>query len=172
MNPDKSKRSKSRPWGDHPAIEVVDRSRVQATSEDGAYWMAAMLYEVDGRWRVHSLQIDADPLEGTRAVTGELLTTAPLARVEAAANADELLPQHLYPSRRTKLVVPKVVPYPEDFWIAVAHRYTDYVILRGYRNPAVAIAEDAGVPVPTVRGWIAKCRTLGLIAKGKQGRPG
>jgi hypothetical protein len=142
------------------------------TSEDGAYWMAATLHEVDGRWRIHSLLIDTDTREGPRAVSAELLATAPLARVEAVANTDELLLQHLYGSRRTRLVVPKVSPYPQDFWIAVAHRYAEYVIVRGYHNPAVVIAEDAGVPVPTVRGWIAKCRTLGLIAKGSQGRAG
>jgi hypothetical protein len=40
------------------------------------------------------------------------------------------------------------------------------------RAPAPAIAEVVGVPVPTVRGWIARAREAGYLAPGRRGRVG
>ena len=123
--------------------------------------------------RVRELRLWAEPFDPTEpVVTPEALATAPLARVEAIANAPELHAQYAYGPRRTRIVVPDYVPYPDEFWERIAHRYTSYVV-HGRRSPAALIAEDAGgVPVPTVRGWIAHCRQIGMLRKGKQGRAG
>jgi hypothetical protein len=128
------------------------------------------------------------------AVTQRMLATAPLVEAEAAANLPSrrtdavvtLGPAHISVRaqplgvvtgelERTpppELVVPDVRPYPQTFWQDVADTYVHLVLVDGVTNPAVSIADDTGVPVPTVRGWIAKCRQLGLIAKGSQGRLG
>jgi hypothetical protein len=111
-------------------------------------------------------------------LTPRMLATAPLVEAETFANLpyeawqiedgdwDEL------PEAPQKLAVPNAKPYPRQFWEDVAATYIELVLVYGVRNPAVAIAENTGSPVATVRGWIAKCRQLGLIAKGSQGRVG
>ncbi len=106
-----------------------------------------------------------------------MLRSAPLAQAEARANLPhgryvvEGSPDEL-PEPPRSLVVPDVRPYPSQFWADVAATYVDLVLRHGVKNPAVVIAEHTKTPAPTVRGWIAKCRTLGLIAKGSQGRLG
>jgi hypothetical protein len=72
----------------------------------------------------------------------------------------------------TSIEVPDETPYPEEFWKSIARAYLGYVIGDGIRNPAVCIADEAGVPVKTARRWIAHCRSIGMLPKGKQGRAG
>jgi hypothetical protein len=133
--------------------------------------------KVDGRQRPWKVVIEA----GSGGIVDQrMLATAPLVAAEIAAN----LPSEMFEIEGGtftdlpqapgvgELVVPEVRPYPRQFWEDVAALYVQLVLAHGVRNPAVAIAEETGAPVPTVRGWIAKCRTLGLIAKGSQGRLG
>ena len=107
-----------------------------------------------------------------------MLATVPLERIEARANLPHIAyevdkrPGFAELADPEPVVVPDVRPYPAQFWENVAANYIAEVLEYRKGNPAVQIAEEAGVPVPTVRGWIAKCRQLGLIAKGSQGRLG
>jgi hypothetical protein len=149
---------------------------------DGYGHMQVHLRKIDGRLRVRKVVVEIidDPANADVAVTQRMLATAPLVAAEAAANAVSL--QGSAGGRaagtatltvtRAQLVVPDVRPYPDQFWEDVAATYIDLVLVRGVTNPAVAISERTGAPVPTVRGWIAKCRQLGLIAQGTQGRRG
>jgi hypothetical protein len=114
-------------------------------------------------------------------VTPEMLATAtaPLIEAETLANRPESWEigggGDFYaglPDAPNELVVPDTKPYPPKFWEDVAASYLNLVVAHHARNPAVLIANETGAPVATVRGWIAKCRQLGLIAKAKQGRVG
>jgi hypothetical protein len=136
--------------------------------------------DVDGRLRPWKVEVSVT--DANVAVTSRMLATAPLVEAEAAANLRPLTAKaatassakaDLTVTRAVRsLVVPDIRPYPETFWQDVAAIYVRLVIVDGVTNPAVWIAEDTGVPIPTVRGWIAKCRELGLLAKGSQGRLG
>jgi hypothetical protein len=162
------------PWGAQPTFNV-SRNVVLVSSEDGALSLLVELDELDGRWRIANVHVRARP--GVT-ITGEVMATAPLARVEAMANApDDELPvqRRVYATKfvlRPAVVVPEGTPYPPEFWQQVAKAYTDFVTVGGRRDPAVCIAEDAGVSVKTAQRWIAHCRSEGLLPKGRQGRPG
>jgi hypothetical protein len=57
---------------------------------------------------------------------------------------------------------------PAAFYGQVALRYL--VLVRNTSKPAVAIAEESGVPVATARRWINEARRRGLLPAGRQGR--
>lgn len=59
---------------------------------------------------------------------------------------------------------------PNFFYRQVAEAYTD--TLRRTSSIAPALAEEAGVPVATVRRWIQEARRRGFLAPARRGRAG
>lgn len=59
---------------------------------------------------------------------------------------------------------------PDAFSYRVAEAYKEAVISTS--KPAVALAEEAGVPVTTVHRWIREARQRGHLPKAKKGRAG
>jgi hypothetical protein len=59
---------------------------------------------------------------------------------------------------------------PDGFAGRVAEAYREYVMQT--RSPAVKIAEEAGVPVGTARGWIREARRRGKLPQGRKGKAG
>jgi hypothetical protein len=59
---------------------------------------------------------------------------------------------------------------PDGHARAVAAAYEEAVRLG--KSPGPTIAEEAGVPVATARGWIQEARRRGHLAKGRRGRAG
>lgn len=59
---------------------------------------------------------------------------------------------------------------PEGFSRRVADAYNEAVLVTSY--PAVALAEEAGVPVATVHRWVRDARRLGLLPPARRGRAG
>lgn len=59
---------------------------------------------------------------------------------------------------------------PDGFSRRVAEAYNEVVFAT--RRPAVALAEEAGVPVTTVHRWIREARRRGYLPPAKRGRAG
>jgi hypothetical protein len=59
---------------------------------------------------------------------------------------------------------------PDGFAERVAAAYRQYVMET--RSPALKIAEEAGVPVGTARGWIKEARRRGKLPQGHKGKAG
>jgi hypothetical protein len=59
---------------------------------------------------------------------------------------------------------------PDGFADRVAEAYREYVMET--RSPALKIAEEAGVPVGTARGWIREARRRGKLPQGRKGKAG
>ena len=59
---------------------------------------------------------------------------------------------------------------PDGFAERVADAYREYVMET--RSPALKIAEEAGIPVGTARGWIREARRRGKLPQGRPGRTG
>jgi hypothetical protein len=59
---------------------------------------------------------------------------------------------------------------PDGFAERVAAAYREYVMET--RSPAPKIAEEAGVPVGTARGWIKEARRRGKLPQGHKGKAG
>lgn len=59
---------------------------------------------------------------------------------------------------------------PDGFAERVAAAYREYVMET--RSPALKIAEEAGVPVGTARGWIREARRRGKLPQGHKGKAG
>jgi hypothetical protein len=174
------------PWAETNVETYAKRGYLDVGSDYGQMRIH-LVPDSDGRLRTWKVEIWTDTKTSPalepqwwhgRFITKRLLATAPLVAAEASAN----LPYQAWrirggdtselPAAPAKLVVPPSSPYPEQFWRDVAGRYMELVVLLGVRNPASCIAEDTGVSVATVRGWIARSRQLGLLAKGKQGSVG
>jgi hypothetical protein len=93
----------------------------------------------------------------------------PLAELRAlAVDAPPELPRTPN-AERPKLTRPDGTD-PEGFAKRVAAAYREYA--QTTRAPAVKIAEEAGVPVGTVRGWIREARRRGKLPEGRKGRTG
>lgn len=87
---------------------------------------------------------------------------------ELAADAPPELPEFRSPER-PRLTRPDGTD-PENFYALVAAAYREYA--PHTRAPAVKIAEEANVPVGTVRGWIREARRRGKLPQGRKGRVG
>lgn len=61
--------------------------------------------------------------------------------------------------------------YPEAFWREVALWYRR-TLKQEPRSTVERMAEERGVPVPTVRTWIRRARQEGWLSEGRQGRAG
>lgn len=59
---------------------------------------------------------------------------------------------------------------PDAFYQQVAEAYRD--VLQNNRKVAVALAEEAGVPVGTVHRWVLEARRRGFLPPARQGRAG
>lgn len=59
---------------------------------------------------------------------------------------------------------------PEGFYQRVAEAYNDLIVTTA--APAPLLAEEAGVPVPTVHRWIAEARRRGFLPQARRGRVG
>jgi hypothetical protein len=68
------------------------------------------------------------------------------------------------------LVPPPGRPRPDSFYQQVA---SDYLAAASVSvRPSVNLAKGAGVPVSTVRGWVAEARRRGFLPPGQKGRRG
>jgi hypothetical protein len=68
------------------------------------------------------------------------------------------------------LVPPPGRPRPDSFYQQVASDYLAAASVSA--RPAVNLAKGAGVPVTTVRGWVAEARRRGFLPPGQKGRRG
>lgn len=59
---------------------------------------------------------------------------------------------------------------PDTFYKLVADAYNEAIL--NTSSPAPLLAEEAGVPVPTVHRWIAEARRRGFLPPARQGRAG
>lgn len=59
---------------------------------------------------------------------------------------------------------------PDGFYLGVARAYAEYAPRT--RAPAIEIANEAGVPVGTARGWVREARRRGHLRPGRQGKVG
>jgi hypothetical protein len=59
---------------------------------------------------------------------------------------------------------------PEAFYRRVADAYNE--VVSDTNAPAPLLAEESGVPVATVRGWIAEARRRGFLPAARRGRAG
>jgi hypothetical protein len=68
------------------------------------------------------------------------------------------------------LVPPPGRPRPDSFYQQVAEDYLAAASVSA--RPSVNLARGAGVPVSTVRGWVAEARRRGFLPPGQKGRRG
>ena len=88
--------------------------------------------------------------------------------IESALKSAEAThrPERLIASTRPRLTRPDRSD-PDGHAEAVAASYAEHV--HAGRQPGMAIAEEAGVPVATARGWIREARRRGKLPKGRRG---
>lgn len=140
---------------------------------------ALQLEEHDGRLVVTSVTIKSDR------VTGRLLGTVPLGRIEDVANEpdtatyvrerlgealasedDEALDEWEASIDDRQELAPIPVPagpgYPDSFYLAIARAYGQCAATSN--RPAIRLAEVQGVPASTVHRWVKEARRRGLMA--------
>ena len=151
----------------------------------------------EGRLVIRELYLNADNDLGSERIDTDQLRRLSPARIEATLNSPvekALVLEHLdkapgpkEPRGPTKpspmirgemtvhvhgegLVPPPGRPRPDSFYQQVA---SDYLAAASVSvRPSVNLARGAGVPVSTVRGWVAEARRRGLLPHGKKGRRG
>lgn len=92
-----------------------------------------------------------------------------LAQLHEAANG---APEEFWifePSSRPKLTRPDGAD-PDAFYQRVADAYREYAPVTS--KPGARIAEEAGVPIGTARGWIREARRRGKLPPGRKGKAG
>ncbi len=143
----------------------------------------------DGRGGVTIVQF---LLAARSRVTAAMLRDVPIGRIEATINGDPVLVAAAragaaevdplvdrlrngeVPSYKAEVIratQPLSSPDRSDpaaFYAQVAARYR--LMVRSTSKPAVAMAEEAGVPVATARRWINEARRRGELPAGRQGR--
>ncbi len=114
--------------------------------------------------------------------TGALLRDVPLARIEAAANADPRIRKwvenaapadvvrvaHSAAAKRPRLERPKGRRLDDGFYERVAAAYTA-AVANGL-HPAKTLAEDSDTPPGTVNRWIAEARNRRFLPAAERGR--
>ena len=135
-------------------------------------------------WRVVALLVDEASVRRYREV--------PLARIEAAVNADALVKFDLFAhleksigddvpsafamkdsikvgmSPRHKLERPSTRKLDDDFYASVARAYADAVAWG--LNPRKQLALDSETPADTVARWIRTARRKGYLSAAEQGK--
>lgn len=96
------------------------------------------------------------------------LTLGEMEARERSAKSELRIPEPP-PVKRPKLSRPDGTD-PDGFYAQVAQAYREYAPRT--RATAVAIAEEAGVPVGTVHGWIREARRRGHLPAGRKGSAG
>ncbi|MEV0723933.1 hypothetical protein AB0I37_14270 [Micromonospora purpureochromogenes] len=160
-----------------------------ALTADVADCLALARAEVDprGRRQITALMLVGDPIDSTtlkRFPIGLITTTVnmvppsgidpdvmePLAaaarKALASASAEAAEP---VPSGRPRLTRPDGTD-PEGFYKAVADAYREAVAQS--RAVAPTLADEAGVPIPTVHRWIGEARRRGFLPPARKGRAG
>jgi hypothetical protein len=156
-----------------PAINRGDRDWVEARWQraDGTRGkaLAQLRRKTEHDWYIARLQVDLP--------TGELLRDIPLARIEAASNADQRIRQWVAEGVKRK-AGPRWKLKPsatrrrldDQFYREVAAAYVD-AVAHGL-PPAKTLAEDSDTPQGTVNRWIAEARSpeRGLLPKTTPGK--
>jgi hypothetical protein len=127
---------------------------------------------VAGRWTIVEMRI----VGAKTGVQATHLREVPLGELEAdiAATMSSTYPR-TYP-RRYGLVdpfdfaLPERVPYPAEFFSAIADAYR-WLSARGMA-PGPALSEHFEVPLSTAHGWIKQARRRGLLPPGRKGKTG
>jgi hypothetical protein len=151
----------------------------------------------DERLVIRELYLSADNDLGSERINTDQLRRLSPARIEATLNSPvdkALILEHLGeapgpkeprgPTERTPmirgkttahvhgegLVPPPGRPRPDSFYQQVADDYLAAASVSA--RPSVNLATAAGVPVTTVRGWVAEARRRGFLPPGQKGRRG
>ena len=156
-----------------PALTATDLQAVPMTQLDlvmnlVGYWRDGVIMDPDAIADVHN-ELASDAGYG-QAVTYDPEADEPtFAELRAlAADAPPELPKHPA-AERPRLTRPDGTD-PDGFAARVAAAYREYAPQN--RNPAVKIAEEAGVPPGTARGWIREARRRGKLPEGRKGKAG
>jgi hypothetical protein len=131
-----------------------------------------------------------------RSLTTDRLRSIPLAHIETLANTNPEFSPHIagrpqntmgeafdaFRQETNRYVIAKARrkhrkpltrpdgSNPDAFYRQVAEAYRD--VVQKNRKVAVALAEEAGVPVGTVHRWILEARRRGFLPSARQGRAG
>ena len=151
----------------------------------------------EGRLVIRELYLTADNDLGSERIDTEQVRRLSPARIEASLNtptSKTLILERIGtapgpeeprgPAKRTPMVrgtttihvhgeglgPPHPRPKPDSFYQEVARDYLDAASVSA--RPAVNLAKGAGVPVTTVRGWVAEARRRGFLPPGQKGRRG
>lgn len=151
----------------------------------------------EGRLVIRELYLTADNDLGSERIDTEQLRRLSPSRIEATLNRPEekaLILERIDkapgpkephgPAKRTPmvrsetswdvhgegLVPPPGRPRPDSFYQKVASEYLEAASVSA--RPSVNLATGAGVPVSTVRGWVAEARRRGFLPPGQKGRRG
>jgi hypothetical protein len=126
------------------------------------------------RWYIATLRVNQP--------TSQLLRDVPVARIEAAANAQPQIRQWIEKSaapetvkharsaasKRVRLKRPAGRRLDDAFYAQVAAAYRG-AVAHGL-PPAKTLAEDSDTPLGTVNRWIARARETGDLPDAEQGR--
>jgi hypothetical protein len=148
-----------------------------------------------GRLVIRELYLSADNDLGTERLDSDQLRRLSLARIEARVNrSKDLVLKDLEqepgpeeprgPTKRTPVIRGKITahvhgeglvpppgrPRPDSFYQQVASDYLEAASVSS--RPSLNLAAGAGVPVSTVRGWVAEARRRGFLPPGQKGRRG
>lgn len=180
------------------AVMAEDEAWALSGHPNGDSRSLVRLRLVDGQWRVTAVVLLADDITSRTVrsahptnwprilqsdpVYAERLRSAVTPELEALSGAIE----DAYASqdrgmwkrmREQRAKTPKREPLtrpdgsdPTRHYANVAAAYLEAV--RDGKAPAPAMAEEAGVPVATARGWIRETRRRGLLPPGRRGRVG
>lgn len=151
----------------------VDARWERSDGSDGSACAQFRLKKAE-RWYIARLWIDVP--------TAALLRDVPLARIEAAANADPKIrkwiedgaPEEVIErsrraiAKRPRLERPALRRLDDDFYKRVAAAYTG-AVAHGLR-PAKTLAAESDTPAGTVNRWIAEARSCGYLPPGEPGK--
>jgi hypothetical protein len=150
------------------ALRDVPIGRIEAAINTNPDLLAMALAGDGAGWDedpVLRLLQAAPEIPGVGRATGGVSGTAPIADTAGMTDAvtAELTPGDTEPP----LTRPDRTD-PAAFYARVARRYRSLVPQTA--KPAMAIAQEAGVPVATARRWINEARRRGALPAGRQGR--
>lgn len=156
----------------------------------------AIIYSRNEQWPDAFIQVREMLFGFGSGAAGRVLRDAPVTRVEAAVNQPgyrqallERLPgpdsaMEPFPSARPngwwftsgkplkrpplKLEVPQGRSRPDSFYKSVAAAFSYMSVVS--QRPAQDLADENGVPVTTVHGWVKEARRRGFLASGERSK--